>query len=184
MAFQKMYMIPVEDPNIVGLFKKRLTGDPTLDTAAKLMTRKLEILKSPKTSSGFKKQAITQIDPSMELFVKKLRQLPASLSVDADPADMLKLIKEEEEDLNTPVNQKILKRILSDVTPKREPVTPSVPIKRSASTIRGEAKKPKTTASTAAAGEGTSSSATVRGVNYHFRKKDLDQTLKVHCKEH
>lgn len=139
MAFQKMYMIPAEDPYIVGLLKKRLTGDPTLDTAATLMMRKLEILKNPKTSPGFKKQAIKQIDPSIELYVEKLRQLPASLSVGADPADMLKLIKEEEEDLNTPVNQKILKRILSDVTPKREPVTPSVPIKRSASTISGGA---------------------------------------------
>lgn len=39
-------MIPAEDPSVVNLFKKRLTGDPALDTAAKLMTRKLEILKA------------------------------------------------------------------------------------------------------------------------------------------
>ena len=32
--------------------------DPTLDTAAKLLTRKMEILKNPNTSHGFKKQAI------------------------------------------------------------------------------------------------------------------------------
>lgn len=38
-------MILAEDPSMVNLFKKRLTGDPALDTAAKLMTRKLEIQK-------------------------------------------------------------------------------------------------------------------------------------------
>ena len=40
-------MIPAEDANIVNLFKGRLMGDPSLDTAAKLMTRKLETLKNP-----------------------------------------------------------------------------------------------------------------------------------------
>ena len=52
-----------------------------------------------------------------------MRQLPASLSVDADPTK-LKSLKDKEGDLVTPVQQKLLKRILSEVTPKREPVTP------------------------------------------------------------
>ena len=49
MAYQKMYMVPAEDPAMVNLFKGRLTIDPTLDTAAKLLTRKMEILKNPNT---------------------------------------------------------------------------------------------------------------------------------------
>ena len=53
MAYQKMYMVPAKDPAMVGL-----TVDPTLDTAAKLLTREMEILKNPNTSHGFKKQAI------------------------------------------------------------------------------------------------------------------------------
>ena len=117
-------MVPAEDPAMVNLFKGRLTVDPTLDTAAKLLTRKMEILKNPNTSHGFKKQAIKQIDPDIELYVKKMRQLPASLSVDGDPTKLVKSLKEEEGDLVTPVQQKLLKRILSEVTPKREPVTP------------------------------------------------------------
>ena len=56
-----------EDPALVILFKGRLTSDPTLDTAAKLLTRKMEILKNPKMSAAFKKQAIKQIDPDIEL---------------------------------------------------------------------------------------------------------------------
>ena len=124
MAYQKMYMVPAEDPAMVNLFKGRLTVDPTLDTAAKLLTRKMEILKNPNTSHGFKKQAIKQIDPDIELYVKKMRQLPASLSVDADPTKLAKSLKDEEGDFVTPVQQKLLKRILSEVTPKREPATP------------------------------------------------------------
>ena len=34
MAFGKIYMVLAEDPNLVNLFKGRLTEDPTLDTAA------------------------------------------------------------------------------------------------------------------------------------------------------
>ena len=54
MAYQKMYMVPAEDPALVNLFKGRLTSDPTLDTAAKLLTRKMEILNNPNTSAAFK----------------------------------------------------------------------------------------------------------------------------------
>ena len=53
-----------------------------------------------------------------------MRQLPASLSVDADPTKLAKSLKDEEGDLVTPAQQKLLKRILSEVTPKREPATP------------------------------------------------------------
>ena len=156
MAFEKMYMVLAEDLNLVNIFEGRLSEDPTLDTAAKLMSRKMDILKNPKTGQGFKKRAIKQIDPSIELYIKKLRQLSASLSVDADPAKLEKSLKDEEGDLVTPVQQKLLKRILSDVTPKREPVTPRrvplIPVKRPATqttVIKKESKNPKTeTAST------------------------------------
>ena len=53
-----------------------------------------------------------------------MRQLPASLSVDADPTKLVKSLKDEQGNLVAPVQQKLLKRILSEVTPKREPVTP------------------------------------------------------------
>ena len=58
MAYQKMYMVPAKDPAMVNLFKGQLTVDPTLDTTAKLLTRKMEISKNPNTSHVFKKQAI------------------------------------------------------------------------------------------------------------------------------
>ena len=129
-----MYMVPAEKPAMVNLFKGRLTVDPTLDTAAKLLTRKMEILKNPNTSHAFKKQAIKQLDPDIELYVRKMRQLPASLSVDADPTKLVKSLKDEEGDLVTPIQQKLLKRILSEVTPKREPVTPGRAPKREPTT--------------------------------------------------
>ena len=56
-----------------------------------------------------------------------MRQLPASLSVDADPTKLMKSLKDEQGDLVTPVQQKLLKRILSEVTPKREPTPPLKP---------------------------------------------------------
>ena len=92
-------------------------------TAAKLMSRKMSILKNLKTSQAFKKQAIKQIDPDIELNIKKLRQLPASLSVNADPSKLAKVLEDEEGDLVTPVQQKLLKRILNQVTLKQEPTT-------------------------------------------------------------
>ena len=63
-----------------------------------------------------------------------MRQLPASLSVDGDPTKLVKSLKDEEGDLVTPVQQKLLKRILSEVTPKREPVTPRRAPKREPTT--------------------------------------------------
>lgn len=91
-----------------------------------------------------------------------MRQLPASLSVDADATKLEKSVKDEEGDLATPVQQKLLKRILSDVTPKREPVTLRrallIPAKRPAPqppVIKKEFKKPKTESASAAKGSGT-----------------------------
>ena len=43
-----------------------------------------------------------QIDPSIELYIKKLRQLPASFTSGMDPKQIEKILKEEEEDLATP----------------------------------------------------------------------------------
>lgn len=84
----------------------------------------MAILKNPKTSQAFKKQSIKQIDPGVELYIKKLRQLPASLSVNADPNNLVKALEDEEGDLVTPIQQKILKRILKNqVTPKQELTT-------------------------------------------------------------
>lgn len=66
-------MVPAKDPNVVNLFKGRLTEDPTLDTAAKLMSGKFSILKNPKMKNSDKKQAIKKIDSSIELYIRKLR---------------------------------------------------------------------------------------------------------------
>lgn len=43
-----MYMIPAAVPQVVNYFKGRWTKYPTLDTAAKLMSRNLGILNNPK----------------------------------------------------------------------------------------------------------------------------------------
>ena len=45
------------------------------------------------------------------------------LYCNADPTKLAKSLKDEEGDLVTPMQQKLLKRILSQVKPKREPVT-------------------------------------------------------------
>ena len=47
-----------------------------------------------------------------------MRQLPAPLSVNADPTKLVKSLKDEGGDLVTPIQQKLLKRISSEVTPK------------------------------------------------------------------
>ena len=141
MAYQKMYMVPAEDPALVNHFKGQLTSDLTLNTAAKLMTRKMEILNNPNTSAAFKKQTIKQLDPDIELYVRKLRQLPAAFSAGADPNKLAEALKDEEGDLVTPIQQKLLKRILSEVTPKREPVTTprlkqsKIPIKKPSKSV-------------------------------------------------
>lgn len=44
----KMYMIPAAVPQAVNYFKGRWTKYPTLDTAAKFMSRNLGILNNPK----------------------------------------------------------------------------------------------------------------------------------------
>ena len=127
-------MVPAEDPAMGNLFKGRLTIDPTLDTAAKLLTRKMEVLKNPKTSQGFKKQAIKQIDPDKELYVKKNETTTSIVIGQCRSYQVGEIFKDEEGDLVTPVQQKLLKRILSEVTPKREPVTPRRAPKREPTT--------------------------------------------------
>ena len=44
-----------------------------------------------------------------KFYIRKLKLLPTNLSVNADPTKMLEAIKEEEADLSTPVQQKLLK---------------------------------------------------------------------------
>ena len=120
-----MYMIPAEDPEMVSWFKGKLTEDPTLDTAAKLSAKKLRILKNPKMSSAEKQSLVQQINPKLQALIKRMRQLPPGIS---SAVGMME--EDEDEDLITPVQQKLLQRILKTVTPARatsvktEPVTP------------------------------------------------------------
>ena len=65
-----------------------------------------------------KLKVVVSLLRNIELYVKKMRQLPAPLSVDADPTKLVKSLKDEGGDLVTPIRQKLLKRILSEVTPK------------------------------------------------------------------
>ena len=51
--FQKMMMVPVDDPQTVDWFKGQLQDDPVLTQAAKLATRQKKILDNPR----MKKQA-------------------------------------------------------------------------------------------------------------------------------
>ena len=118
-----MYMIPAEDPEMVSWFKGKLTEDPTLDTAAKLSAKKLRILKNPRMSSAEKQSLVQQINPKLQALIKRMRQLPPGIS---SAVGMMA----EDEDLITPVQQKLLQRILKTVTPARatsvktEPITP------------------------------------------------------------
>ena len=121
--YRKMYLIPAEDPEIVSWFKGKLTEDPTLDTAAKLSAKKLRILKNPRMSSAEKKSLVQQINPKLQALVKKMRQLPPGIS---SVTGMLE--EDEDEDLITPVQQKLLQRILKSVTPARTPAVKTEPM--------------------------------------------------------
>lgn len=113
-----MFMIPAEDPKMVDFFKGQIAEDPTLKSAATLSAKKLRILRDPKMSSAEKKSLVKELNPRIHSLIKKLRQLPAGVSSSAElDEDQL---KEEEEDLVTPVQQKLLQRILRGVTPKKE----------------------------------------------------------------
>ena len=118
-------MIPAEDPEMVSWFKGKLTEDPTLDTAAKLSAKKLRILKNPRMSSAEKQSLVQQINPKLQALIKRMRQLPPGIS---SAVGMME--ENEDEDLITPVQQKLLQRILKTVTPARatsvktEPITP------------------------------------------------------------
>ena len=133
-----MYMVPAEDPSMVDFFKGRLTEDPLLQSAATLSARKLRILKDPAMSTARKRSMVQQLNPKINSLIRRMRQLPSgfsSLGKSGDPGDEI----EEEEDLVTPVQQKLLQRILKNVTPlkkgkkradpifKEEEVTPIKP---------------------------------------------------------
>ena len=123
MAYRKMYMIPAEDPQVVNWFKSKLTDDPTLDTAAKLSAKKLRILRDPRLPSAAKRSLVQQIDPKIQHLIKRMRQLPAGVST-ADEVP-----EEDEEDLVTTAEQKLLQRLLKGLSPgrtriKTEPPTP------------------------------------------------------------
>lgn len=122
MAYRKMYMVPAEDPDVVNWFKSKLTEDPTLDTAAKLSAKKLRILRDPKMSSAEKQSLVQQINPKIHSLIKRMRQLPTGISTDEIP-------DEDDEDLITTAEQKLLQRILKNISPgrrriKEEPITP------------------------------------------------------------
>lgn len=107
-----MFMVPAQDPVAIDLFKQRLIEDPVLNTAASLASSKSAILNDGHTTSEFKTATIKQIDPKLEMYIKKLKQLPPGLSVNADAQQERKALADQEEDLSTSVEQKLLKRLL------------------------------------------------------------------------
>ena len=117
-----MFMVPTEDPAAVNFFKQWLIEDPTLTAAAKLMSSKMSILNDTGTASAFKTAAVKQIDPKVEMYIKRMRQLPTSLLVNADPKELKKALAHEEGDLVTPVQQKLLKRLIHQSKEPRPPV--------------------------------------------------------------
>lgn len=122
MSYEKMFMVPAEDPAAVNFFKQWLVEDPTLTAAAKLMSSKMSILNDTGTAPAFKTAAVKQIDPKVEMYIKRMRQLPTSLLVNADPKELKKALAHEEGDLVTPVQQKLLKRLIHQSKEPRPPV--------------------------------------------------------------
>ena len=118
MAYRKMYMIPAEDPKLVEYHKERLTQDPLLDTAAKLSARKTKILRDPRMSASRKKSLVKQLNPRIQSLIKRMRQLPGSsasrLLEEGEDEE-----EQEDEDLVSPVQTKLLRRILKSVTPSK-----------------------------------------------------------------
>lgn len=82
-------------PGVGESFQRTIDQRSYLGYTAKLMTRKMEILNNPNTSATFKKQTIKQLDPDIELYVRKLRQLPAAFSAGADPTKLAEALKDE-----------------------------------------------------------------------------------------
>ena len=74
------------------------------------------------TAPAFNTAAVKQIDPKVEMYIKRMRQLPTSLLVNADPKELKKALAHEEGDLVTPVQQKILKRLIHQSKEPRPPV--------------------------------------------------------------
>lgn len=122
MSYEKMFMVPAEDPAAVNFFKQWLVEDPTLTAAAKLMSSKMSILNDTGTAPAFNTAAVKQIDPKVEMYIKRMRQLPTSLLVNADPKELKKALAHEEGDLVTPVQQKLLKRLIHQSKEPRPPV--------------------------------------------------------------
>lgn len=105
MSYEKMFMVPAEDPAAVNFFKQWLVEDPTLTAAAKLMSSKMSILNDTGTAPAFNTAAVKQIDPKVEMYIKRMRQLPTSLLVNADPKELKKALAHEEGDLVTPCSR-------------------------------------------------------------------------------
>ena len=96
----------------------------------KWMSTKMSILNNQRTAPAFKTAAVKQIDPQVEMYIKRLKQLPPSLSVDADPKELREALANQEEDLVTPVQQKLLKRLLHKGKEPRPPVKKAPASKR------------------------------------------------------
>ena len=109
-----------------------------------MSAKKLRILKDPSMSAALKKSLVHQLDPKINSLIRRMHQLPSGFSAlgkNGDEAgDEIEIEIEEEEDLVTPVQQKLLQRILKNVTPlkrgkvdpifKEEEVTPIKPRRR------------------------------------------------------
>lgn len=96
----------------------------------KWMSTKMSILNNQRTAPAFKTAAVKQIDPQVEMYIKRLKQLPPGLSVDADPKELREALANQEEDLVTPVQQKLLKRLLHKGKEPRPPVKKAPASKR------------------------------------------------------
>ena len=136
-----MYVVPAEDPSMIDFFKGKLTEDPLLQSAATLSAKKWRILKDPSMNTARKRSLVQQLNPKINSLIRRMRQLPAGFSSIGKSGDLPSDEIEEEEDLVTPVQQKLLQRILKNVNPlkrgkiadpilKEEEVTPIKPRKR------------------------------------------------------
>lgn len=134
MSYEKMLMVPAQDPAAVSYFKQRLTEDPVLNNAANLASSKLSILNDAYATPAFKTAAIKQVDPKLEMYIKRLKQLPPGLSIGADPKQLRKALADQEGDLNTPVQQKLLKRLLH-----KGGKAPAPPVKKAPASKRSPA---------------------------------------------
>ena len=120
--FQKMMMVPVDDPQTVDWFKGQLQDDPVLTQAAKLATRQKKILDNPRMKPAEKTNRLQQLEIPFRKLLKRLRGLPR---IGASAADDDEDDDDDEGDLVTTREQKLLSTILKGVTPKRKEKRPS-----------------------------------------------------------